>query len=275
MDHSTATTFYLQDQVKRDWHRPFLDWLGVRREQLPELLPSGSVLGRITAQAARETGLPEGAAVVTGAFDHPSAARGCGVLAPGDMLLSCGTSWVGFYPVKDRQLAVSLQMLVDPFLAPRGPWGAMFSLPRVGDEVQHFVDETFADEPDPAARYARFSETAAGGAPGAGEACRALMERIAADTAGRMRELEQAGLRADRIVMVGGPTQSPVWTGILAELVGRDIVLPETGAYAGALGAAIIAGIGQGTFRDEKDAWARLAASLACASKRLRDTRLR
>jgi len=231
MDHSTATTFFLQDQVKRTWHEPFLDFLGLTEKQLPPLLPSGAALGKLTQQAAAETGLSRDTAVVMGAFDHPSAARGCGVLKPGDVMLSCGTSWVGFYPLPDRELALSQQMLVDPFLAPGGPWGALFSLPKVGEEVQAFVERTFAGS------YDRFNEAAEKPGPS-----RTMMERIAGDAAKRMDELAKAGLAANRVVMVGGPSESPVWPGILQKLIGLKIEIPEAGSYAGALGAALLAG---------------------------------
>ncbi len=258
MDHSTATTFYLQDQVERRWHRPLLEWLGLDEARLPRLLPSGAVLGRVAARAAEETGLPAGAAVVMGAFDHPSAARGCGVLRPGQMLLSCGTSWVGFYPVADREAALAQKLLVDPFLSPRGPWGALFSLPRVGEKVQALVDETFAGEPTQAARYARFNEAAARSARGSAEPCRALMEGIAREMKSRMESLSAAGLRAERIAVVGGPTESPAWMQILSDLSGLELLLPEVGAHAGAAGAAILAGIGAGIFADEADGAARV-----------------
>ena len=253
MDHSTATTFYLQDQVERRWHRPLLEWLGLDEARLPRLLPSGAVLGRVAARAAEETGLPAGAAVVMGAFDHPSAARGCGVLRPGQMLLSCGTSWVGFYPVADRESALSQRLLVDPFLAPAGPWGAMFSLPRVGERVQAFVDATFANEPTQAARYARLNEAAARSPRGSADPCRALMEDLAGHTKGRMDSLAATGFRAGSIAMVGGPAESPAWAQILADVTGVELTLPEAGAHAGAVGAAILAGIGSGIFADEAD----------------------
>lgn len=258
MDYSTASTFYLQDQVKRQWYPPFLKWLGLSEDRLPALLPSGSLLGGITAQAAAETGLPEGTAVVLGAFDHPSAARGVGVLKPGEALLSCGTSWVGFYPVADRELPLSQNMLVDPFLSAQGPWGAIFSLPRVGEKVHDFVCQTFAGEPSMAERYARFNETAGRAPRGSSDPSRSLMESIARDMKAKVTALSKAGLKADRLTMVGGPTESKVWTEILADELGLEILLPESGAFAGALGAALLAGIGTGLFADEASGFARI-----------------
>lgn len=261
MDHSTATTFYLQDQFNRRWHKPFLDWLGIQEVQLPTLLPSGSVLGQITADAAAETGLPTEAAVVLGAFDHPSAARGVGVLKPGEVLLSCGTSWVGFYPVTDREQALSRNMLVDPFLWPTGPWGALFSLPRVGEKVHDFVNQAFAGEATVEARYARFNEAAGRATRGSTDPCRSLMQNIVNEMKARLDMLANAGLKVNRLTMVGGPTDSAVWTQMLADELRIDIHLPEIGAFAGALGAAVLAGIGRRIFADEADAVGRIGVA--------------
>ena len=137
-------------------------------------------------------------------------------------------------------------------------WGALFSLPRVGEKVQALVDETFAGEPTQAARYARFNEAAARSARGSAEPCRALMEGIAREMKSRMESLSAAGLRAERIAVVGGPTESPAWMQILSDLSGLELLLPEVGAHAGAAGAAILAGIGAGIFADEADGAARV-----------------
>ena len=51
IDHSTATTFYLQNQANRCWHLPFLKALEIDESQLPLLFPSGTPLGTITFQA--------------------------------------------------------------------------------------------------------------------------------------------------------------------------------------------------------------------------------
>ena len=45
MDPSTATTFYLQDQVKGAWHKPYLEMLEITEDSISPLMPSGTVLG--------------------------------------------------------------------------------------------------------------------------------------------------------------------------------------------------------------------------------------
>ena len=135
----------------------------------PRSAPSGTALGALTARAAADTGLPPDTLVVLGAFDHPCAARGTGTLEPGDLLLSCGTSWVGFYPLRDRALAVAQKLLVDPFLQPAGPWGAMFALTAIGATIDEYLDRLVLAPGEPAARRVEiFNAAAAAAPPGAG-----------------------------------------------------------------------------------------------------------
>jgi len=58
------------------------------------VIPSGGVLGGLTAEAARATGLPAGTLVGAGAHDQYCAALSAGAIHPGSTLLSCGTAWV-------------------------------------------------------------------------------------------------------------------------------------------------------------------------------------
>ena len=282
MDHSTATPFFLQDQRSLSWHMPYLELLAIREEQLSPLAPSGSRLGTISPHAARDTGLDEETVVALGCFDHPGAARGAGVLRPGDLLLSCGTSWCGFYPVLERERAVRAGLLVDPFLSPRGPWGAILALTAVAVTIERYLERHVAPGLPPVERYRRFGELAASAPAGAGglaidiyrdrpavldeldpslrerspaQIARALMEAPALELRRRVEELERAGIASSRLVMVGGPTQSPVWTRIVAEVMGRELTVTN-GQSAGAMGGAILAALAAGAFRDEKAAFA-------------------
>jgi len=57
---------------------------------------------------------------------------------------------------------------------------------------------------------------------------------------------------------VGGGARNAVWTQIKADVLGRAVSVPEH-PEAATLGAAILAGIGAGAFRDEREAYAELA----------------
>ena len=269
LDYSTASTFHLFNQLEKCWHTPFLDRLEIHEEQLSSLIPSGSVIGSLTDEAAERTGLSSETSVVAGSFDHPAAARAVGVVNSGDLLLSCGTSWVGFYPVMDRKTALSQHMHIDPFLAyESGPWGAIFSFSKIGIAIDWWIDSLAefcgiaADE-----KFMFFdNEAAAGTAKVDGltvdPACffeqnpeenrailrqnlvknvaRAVMEDAAILLQNRIKELSNDGITADHITMVGGPANSRVWPGIISDITGLDIHLQD-GEYAGAVGAAKLA----------------------------------
>lgn len=77
------------------WAKPS-DWkwqaLAVRREQLPELRPVGSVLGRVSATASIATGIPAGTPVIAAAADKACEVLGSGCLEPHVGGVSYGTT---------------------------------------------------------------------------------------------------------------------------------------------------------------------------------------
>ncbi len=268
MDYSTATTFHLQNQLGRSWHGPYLERIGLREEQLSQLTGSGVAVGPLTPQAAEATGLTPETLVVTGAFDHPSAARAVGVLEAGQLLLSCGTSWVGFLPWNDRDALLDVELLCDPFLSDRGgPWAGMFSVPAIGPVIDWYLDHQIAPGMSGSDRFHRFDTLAARAADGADglridlrappatvdaepeRIARAVMESAARAVNTHLERLRQRGFRFRQAVMVGGPGNSPLWPRIVAEVTGLDISVGSV--HAGAMGAAILAGIGFDCFANE------------------------
>ena len=126
----------------------------------------GEVLGYTTEEISKSTGIPSGIPVVLGSFDHPSAARGVGVLDEGQMLLSCGTSWVGFFPVKSREKIAAAKTLIDPFLSPEGCWATMTSVASVSARIKLYVNRYIDDSEkafDILGDLAKKSEQGAGG----------------------------------------------------------------------------------------------------------------
>jgi len=259
MDRSTATTFYLQDQRAGRWHKPFLDALGINEEKLPELLPVGTVIGRVSPEASALTKLPAGAAVVLGSFDHPSAARGIGAVSEGRLMLSCGSSWVGFAPIADRERIISMNLLTDPFLRDSGGcWAGYFALTGIGRAIDGYIRRLLPGAKDP---YAGFEALAANSPQGAGgltinpndapdggliasrpnDVARALMEGAAKLFAVKLDELRKGGVPVTETVMVGGAALSGIWPGIVSQATGVPVVPHPAALYAGAVGAATIA----------------------------------
>jgi sugar (pentulose or hexulose) kinase len=256
MDHSTATTFHLQDQVAGSYYKPFLEMLDISEIKLSQLVVSGAVAGHITEATSHDTGLPVGAAVVAGCFDHPAAARSVGVIEPGQLMLSCGTSWVGFFPEMFRQRIVDAELLCDPFFSGHGgPWGAIFSVPMIGRTIDWYVDNVIA--PGEMDKMRIFDESAAEALPGADgliidlnkkpefidadrkNISRAVMEGVVGLLKEKIKQLEPYGFKFNEAVMVGGPSKSPVWPEIVADITGLKLSVGS--AHVGAKGAAMLA----------------------------------
>lgn len=266
MDHSTATTFHLQDQERFRYHRPYLKKLEITEDKLSQLVPSGKIIGKLITLAIHDTSLSEDTVLVSGCFDHPAAARAEGILEPGQLLLSCGTSWVGFFPELERKKIIDAELLCDPFLSEKeGPWGAIFSIPYIGRNIDWYIENVIAsDEKD---KYEIFNDLSAQAVPGANglkidlrdkpqfikaekkNICRAIMENAACLLNDKLLSLKKYGMEFNSATMVGGPSKSPIWPGIVAKTTGLKLT---TGSlHSGAKGAAILAGIGIGIYENE------------------------
>lgn len=268
---SAGTPFYLIDQVSGMYSKPLLDALGIDEAKLPPIYHCGHILGYVQECMSEICGLKPGTPIVLGSFDHPSAARGVGVLEEGQMLLSCGTSWVVFCPIQERQKALSAKMLIDPFLSPSGPYAGMTSLSSLSEHLQACISRLLGETEAP---FAVLSALAAQSVPGANglvvdptnlSACvdvsayekadiaRAIMEGAVRLLKDKMDQLEKHGISATSAVMVGGPSEDPMWIRLIEEICGISVKVVH-GANAGAVGAALIAGIGVGIYKDEKNA---------------------
>jgi len=92
------------------------------------------------------------------------------------------------------------------------------------------------------------------------EVSRALMEGAAFEVRRLMERLDKAGIAAEEVTMVGGPTESPIWPQIVADVTGCHLNLIN-GQTAGAVGAAIIAAIGYGLFESEQQGFQLMGGS--------------
>lgn len=269
ISRSAGSPFYLIDQQTGKYLTEILSLFDITQDQLPPVGNAGELLGLVTEEGAALSGLPVGTPVYLGTFDHPSAARAAGILEEGQLLLSCGTSWVCFYPLQRRTQAVEAGMIVDPFLASAGGcWAGMKSLSSISARIEAYIRKYIANEGnifDVFAREAARSEAGAGGlvldlysdAPVTGypkhHIARAVMEAVIRLLQAQMDGLRKHGIRVDEAVMVGGPSESPLWAEVISQMTGLKI-RPGKGAYTGAEGAAIVAGIGAGTWKNEQEA---------------------
>lgn len=105
---SDASGTLMFDPARLRWSDEILQATRVSRALLPDVGGSSEVLGRVTAEAARLTGLPEGMPIAGGGADNACGAAGVGAITPGEAVASWGTS--------GTVLAPTAQPLVDPGL---------------------------------------------------------------------------------------------------------------------------------------------------------------
>ena len=91
-DYSDATGTNLFDLRRKEWSNDIIREAGLDREKLPDAVPSTDVVGKISREAARCTGLPEGLPVVAGGGDGPCATVGAGATEAGRCYSVYGTS---------------------------------------------------------------------------------------------------------------------------------------------------------------------------------------
>ena len=248
------------------WNYDLLRHLGIGEEMLPEVLPCGSVVGRLAKSAARVLGLGEDVAVLNGAHDQYCASLGSGVINPGEILLATGTAWVIFGVTAELKFA---DERIAPGIHPAaGRFGAMTSLGGVGAAIENH-----------AGRYGLSLQDIDSGAAGRRENAAQLLlcPRDPADSASRLSDnydeydialamMEGAvfevrltlekfraqGLTSGTsgaLTMSGGAAKSKLWSSIVTAVCDRPLLLtgePDTPA----LGAAIIAAVGSGAFPD-------------------------
>ncbi|WP_020407493.1 FGGY-family carbohydrate kinase [Hahella ganghwensis] len=94
VDHSSAGNIGgVYDIQDRCWSHDMLETLGIDPTMMPErLLASGDVVGELTAEAARLTGLEAGTPIVAGGVDAAMATLAAGVIEPGNHVAMIGTS---------------------------------------------------------------------------------------------------------------------------------------------------------------------------------------
>lgn len=80
LSHSSASRSMMFDVNALDWSRELTAEAGIDPGKLSHPVSAGTVIGRVTAEAAASTGLPVGAVVVAGGHDQACAAFGAGII---------------------------------------------------------------------------------------------------------------------------------------------------------------------------------------------------
>jgi xylulokinase len=104
VDYDTASIFGgIFDADRRSWERSACEALGLDASLLPVPCAVTDVVGHVSTAAARVTGLPAGIPVIAGTGDTFPTIVGCGAIAPGDAMVSFGST--GLLTLTTRPLA--------------------------------------------------------------------------------------------------------------------------------------------------------------------------
>ncbi|MBR5192663.1 MAG: hypothetical protein IKW33_04560 [Clostridia bacterium] len=254
IDRSTAVPFFLLEQTTAKWHKPYLKALNISEDLLPNVYESGDFLGNITKEFSCKYGIDENCKVYLGSFDHPSGAIANGVVNEGELLLSCGTSWVLFFPYHDREVLIKNRILCDTFLSKeKGLWGGMCSVPQVSKKIDKIIESNIS-KTDAIKLFNEYSKKANKGADGLRinpttdmdldfsayskeNIARALMEGAAYLLKDKLDFLSSLGIEFNSVKMAGGPSQSEIWVDIIRYIINKPVEVVY-GVDSGAVGAA-------------------------------------
>jgi xylulokinase len=278
---SDASGTLLFDPASREWSEPMLRAVDLPASLLPAIGESSGVLGRITNEVARLTGLRPGTPVVGGGADNACGAAGVGVIAPNDAVASWGTS--------GTVLAPTAEPLVDPRLRAHtfchvlpDTWYVIGVVLSAGGAFAWFMDQA-ARELSRDERIKRLNEEASRVPPGAdgvtflpylqgdrtphrdadargaflglslahGRAhmTRAVLEGVCFALRDSLTILHELGLRPASLLLTGGGARSAFVRRLQADIFGLPVctVNREEGP---AYGAALLAAVGVGAFAD-------------------------
>lgn len=270
---SDASGTAVFDVVNRRWSYEMMDALGLDRGLLPECRESVEVSGRITAEVAALTGLAAGTPVVGGGGDQASSAVGNGIVAPGVISCTLGTSGVVFAHME--QVAYDPAGRVHTFChAVPGKWHVMGVTQGAGLSLQWFRNQlapgtdydmlTAEAAQSPAGAQGLFwlpylmgertphlDATARGGWIGLtakhtrADLIRAVIEGVSYSQRDCLDIVESLGVAVESVRASGGGAKSPFWRQLLASILDRRVVTLET-QEGSAYGAALLALAGSG-----------------------------
>jgi len=95
-DVADASGTLMLDVAHRRWSHEVMQAAGMEESLLPGLFESPEICGKVSASGATATGLHPGTPVVAGAGDQAAGAVGMGIVAPGAVSATIGTSGVVF-----------------------------------------------------------------------------------------------------------------------------------------------------------------------------------
>ncbi len=284
VDYSLANRTLLFDVDRAAWSDELIALAGLDAGKLPPPVPSGTVIGTVSAAAARELGLQPGIPIAAAAHDQNANALGCGVIQEGQAVYGMGT-YTCITPVFGRRIAADTMLARGLNTEHHAAPGRFVSfIYNQGGALLKWYRDTFAAVEKRAASasgqdiYAaliaeiptgpsevlvlphfmqtgppEFISNSSGVMVGLklettrGEILKGMLEGGIYYLKECIDTLPSAGIQIEDFRAVGGGSKSDAWVQLSADIFGTTFVRPKV-TEAGALGAAILAGVGAGVF---------------------------
>jgi xylulokinase len=293
-DYTDASPTLLFDQRSLSWSDEILKLIGLEKDLLPTPQPSCSFIGEVTTEAAEKTGLMRGTPIFQGGHDYLVGALAAGTISPGMFLDVTGTWELVITPTNDpkwtseiRQLGLTIEAHAAPGLYCIWAGGTAASMlewykDQIGSEAR---TRAHAGQGNVWSNLMDEARSSPAGANGVfflphfnGTACpnldprslgaflglndttkkedmiRAVVEGLDYGFLDMLKALELgAGQKAEKITAIGGATRNEFWMQNKADVSGCPVITLEI-EEATALGAAMLAGVGFGVYKNLAEA---------------------
>lgn len=287
---SNAGCSSMVDIKKNKWSDEILDIFQIDKNKLPKLIEPGVMIGKVSSEAAKLTGLKEGTIICSGSGDNQCGALGAGVVKDGQASMSLGTSGVLVVGSKKPVLLEDMGLMVGRALAPdlyelEGiQLGAASSYKWMRDvfcknEIV-FGEEINKDPYDLMENHINNSPLGSGGVifmpylVGSGypnwdmlakglftgitfnttksHMVRAVMEGITLESKDMYEKLKESEIEINQLSIIGGATKSKAWRQMIADMFNVEVKTLKT-SHSTIIGACILAGVGIGLFEDTNE----------------------
>ena len=278
-DLSQGYGIHFFDMKRLEYDEGLAEKLGLSVDLVPRLYRCDEVVGTVTEEAARQTGLRPGIPVVAGGLDAACGTLGAGVYQPGQTQEqgghAGGMSICTDRPLAHKKLILSPHVVPELWLLQGGTVGGGGTLKWFRQEFGKdlsFDELTAEAEKVPAGsdgvvflpymageRSPIWDPDAKGVFYGLsfdktrGHMIRALLEGVAFSLEHNLRTAAETGVGVDALNAMGGASNSVLWTQIKADVTGKTIQVPASDT-ATTLGAVLLAGVGCGLYRDYGEA---------------------
>lgn len=283
-DYTLASRTLALDINTNQWSYELIKRSDLKTDIFPPIIKSGTVIGKITKTVSGKTGLLEGTPVVVGGHDHPCATLAAGI-KPGEKVLDSSGTAESFLFISEAGALVPPKfegLRICRYLDPSNyvSWGGIISS---GDAVDWSLNQLLSDVSEKNSRYESLKEMI-NAKPSAGPLL--FLPHLRGSGAPFWRPEDRGaflGIRSNhsrydllwavftglcfqaRIILelqekvsessiksictVGGGSRISVWQKIKANVTGKIVEIPEVNE-ASLLGAAILAGVGIGVYKN-------------------------